>query len=43
MIEIIEKMLEINPKKRITCTEILKHPYFKEIKAIIPPTVYQRF
>ena len=30
-IDLIEKMLEIDPKQRITAEEALKHPYFTDI------------
>lgn len=43
LINLIQKMLVLNPKDRITCEEIIKHEYFKEIKNIIPPAVYKRY
>ena len=30
-IDLMKKMLEFNPKKRITCEEALKHPYLKDL------------
>jgi serine/threonine protein kinase len=36
-------MLCINPKNRITCTEILKHEYFNDIKNLVPFNIYRRY
>ena len=36
-------MLTLNPKKRISCTDIIKHEYFRDIRSIIPPNVYNRY
>ena len=36
-------MLQINPKIRISCLDILKHKYFQNIKTIVPPSVYKKF
>jgi serine/threonine protein kinase len=41
--DIISRMLELNPVNRITCSEILKHEYFSDIKNIVPPDVYRRY
>ena len=30
LIDLIEKILVFNPKKRLTIQEVLKHPYFEE-------------
>lgn len=43
LINLIHKMLALNPKDRITCEEIIKHDYFKDIKNIIPPAVFKRY
>jgi len=43
LVEIIEKMLQFNPKNRIKCHEILKHEYFRDIKGIIPPAVWKKY
>ena len=43
LLQLLEKMLQINPKKRISCEDILKHEYFRNIKSIVPPSVYRRF
>ena len=29
LIDLLKKMLVINPKKRITCAEALRHKYFQ--------------
>ena len=31
-LDLLEKMLTFNPKKRITIKECLEHPYFKELR-----------
>ena len=31
-LDILDKMLEINPINRITAADALKHPFFKKIK-----------
>lgn len=36
-------MLILNPANRITCSEIVKHKYFKNIHLIVPPSVYKRY
>ena len=43
LIDLIVRMLALNPSSRITCSEIVKHEYFKDIRSIIPPIVYQRY
>jgi serine/threonine protein kinase len=43
LVALLEKMLVLNPKKRITTREIVLDPYFHDVKAIIPPSIYKRF
>lgn len=43
LVNILEKMLQLNPADRIKCSDIVKHAYFKDVKIIVPPFVYQRF
>jgi len=42
-VDLISRMLVLNPSKRIKSKEILEHPYFKDVSAIVPPFTYQRF
>jgi serine/threonine protein kinase len=41
--DLIEKMLVLNPKKRISSWDMLAHDYFSDIRAIVPPETYQRY
>lgn len=43
LISILEGMLVLDPKKRMKCSDIVNHPYFSNIKGIVPPLVYNRF
>lgn len=43
LVSLLEKMLVLNPKKRITTREIVLDPYFSDVKTIIPPNIYKRF
>ena len=43
LINLIKKMLILNPKDRIKCSDIVKNEYFKDVKKIIPPSVYKRY
>lgn len=43
LVDILEKMLVLNPHKRITCEQIVRHKCFKNIHMIIPPSVYKRY
>ena len=38
MIDLLEKMLEIDPEYRLTITQVMHHPYFDKIKKL--PKMY---
>ena len=39
LIDLISKLLEVNPARRITARDALRHPYFDDIS----PTIVERF
>jgi len=43
LVSLLEKMLVLNPKKRITTKQIVIDPYFADVKTIIPPAIYKCF
>jgi hypothetical protein len=40
---LLEKMLVLNPKRRISTRDIVLDPYFADVKTIVPPGIYKRF
>jgi serine/threonine protein kinase len=38
--DLLERMLQLDPKKRITAREMLAHPFFKHIDKLIPKGIY---
>jgi serine/threonine protein kinase len=43
LVSLLERMLVLNPKKRISAREIVMDGYFSDVKTIIPPAIYKRF
>jgi serine/threonine protein kinase len=42
-VSLLERMLVLNPKKRISSRDIVLDSYFNDVKTIIPPHIYKRF
>ena len=42
-VDLMSKLLELDPDKRITCAEALKHPYFSEIPLAKDPSMMPTF
>lgn len=41
LIDLLDRMLQLNPDKRITAKEMLFHPFFKNVQRVIPEHIYK--
>ena len=40
-LDLIQRILVNNPRERLTTSDILAHPYFYDVKGILPPKVME--
>lgn len=41
LVDLLDKMLQLNPEKRITAREMILHPFFRHIDKVIPEHVWK--